>query len=163
MKYVNLVAGLVLGACGSPNSAAIATERPQTPLAPTDAPFVADATRVDAQLDAPLVDAPFVNALAPTLPANAKLLAAQRALGKEAETCRGTASLLAGQGETTERKREQRKRGIYKLCVSDKWPLEVRQCVATADHDPLQCTAYLTTAARKHFDTAVFEHWNEPD
>ncbi|HPH64891.1 MAG TPA: hypothetical protein PLF40_04070 [Kofleriaceae bacterium] len=160
MKARNLKAWVVvtlLSACGSPNSATIATEKPQTPLAPTDAPVVADAPR-DAPGDAPPLDAP-----QPVLPSNSELLAAQRALGKAAVTCRGTATLLAAQGEASKSKLEQRKRAIYKLCVGDKWPLEVRQCVATADHDPLQCTAYLTTAARRRFDTSVFAHWNDPD
>jgi hypothetical protein len=149
MKFVPVVAGLLVAACGSPNSVATTTENlPSPPVASIDARMVADATAKDA---------PIPPAHAHT--SDGTLAAAQRELGQQATTCKGAASLLASQGQADQRKRDKRVRDILALCVKDKWPMGVRECVATADHDPLSCTAYLTTTLQRDHWNAVLNRW----
>ncbi len=85
----------------------------------------------------------------------------QASLGAAATTCAGTATLLADQGTTTEAKLRWRERTVLRLCREDTWPERVRECVATADHDQLSCTAYLETPRQQTRWDAAFERWLE--
>lgn len=123
---------------------------------PVPAPPVPVAS--DAKLAAiPIPDASLDAVALPRV--NDELVAMQDQLGIAAFTCAGTAKLLANQGTATAAKLEERERRILKLCVKDRWPEDVRVCVAQATHDPLSCTSDLTTAKQKANWNVVFDSW----
>jgi hypothetical protein len=82
----------------------------------------------------------------------------QQQLGAGATTCFGTAKILAAQGYATDEHLRWREQAILQACTRDKWPERVRECVATADHDPLSCTAYLTDAQKQRWNP-IFDAW----
>ncbi len=88
-----------------------------------------------------------------------ELKAMQAELGVRASSCHGVAKLLGTRGSASvahERRRVQR---ILRLCVEDRWPRDVRDCVARADHDPMSCTSYLTTARQRARWNVIFDRW----
>jgi len=89
------------------------------------------------------------------------LHALQARLGASASTCLGTATILADQGEASQATLKWRQTTIARLCVDDSWPERVRQCVATADHDPLSCTAFFETDHQRDRWEPVFAQWIE--
>ena len=90
-----------------------------------------------------------------------ELHALQARLGASAITCSGTATILAGQGNASPATVKWRQTNVQRLCVEDRWPQGVRQCVATADHDPLSCTGHLETDDQRTRWNAVFDRWIE--
>ncbi|HEY5934179.1 MAG TPA: hypothetical protein VIU61_06090 [Kofleriaceae bacterium] len=90
-----------------------------------------------------------------------ELAALKRTLARSITTCFATAKLLAQQGSASAKVRQWRERVVTKRCTEDKWPLRVRECVATADHDPLSCTAHLATQRQRTRWNAVFEAWSQ--
>lgn len=134
---------------------ATCSSSPAPAPSPPVVPAVADAMPIDA---APPIDAEVAQVEPPEVLSDLKKLQLQLGPAK-ARTCDGTAKLLASQGTTTDENRAKREKSILKLCVADKWPQRVRECVAEADHDQLSCTAYLETKAqRAHFDV-IFNDW----
>ena len=93
--------------------------------------------------------------------AGEELEALKRTLARSITTCFATGKLLAQQGSASAKVRQWRERVVVKRCTEDKWPLRVRECVATADHDPLSCTAYLATKRQRTRWNAVFEEWSQ--
>lgn len=87
------------------------------------------------------------------------LEALQQQLGSAAVTCAGTAKLLANQGTAPPAVVRRREAMVRQLCERDRWPAEVRECVASATHDQLACTAYLATPRQKQRWNAAFEKW----
>jgi len=87
------------------------------------------------------------------------LEALKQMLGRSITTCFVTAKLIAQQGSTTSAGRQWRERAVLRRCVDDKWPLRVRECVATATHDQLACTAYLEHQRQRARWNAVFDKW----
>ena len=90
-----------------------------------------------------------------------KLKALQARLGADAATCTGTAMLLASQGTASDASVKWREQTVKPLCTVDKWPARVLDCVATADHDQLACTAYFETDAQRGHWAAAFTKWVE--
>jgi hypothetical protein len=88
-----------------------------------------------------------------------ELEALRATLARSITTCFATAKLMAQQGSTTPSKRGWRERAVLKRCLDDKWPLRVRECVATATHDQLACTASLETQRQRTRWNAVFDQW----
>ncbi|MBA3396665.1 MAG: hypothetical protein H0T89_28800 [Deltaproteobacteria bacterium] len=130
-----------------------------TPERVVIAPEPAVAVTRDAAIDAAVAAVPVKSA--PGAP-DGKVLALkelQQSLGSEAETCTGTAKIIASQGTTSPAKRAWRERTVARLCKDDRWPATLRSCVATADHDQLSCTSHLETKRqRDHWNTAM-ESW----
>lgn len=89
------------------------------------------------------------------------LEALKKTLARSITTCFATAKLLAQQGAASAKVRQWRERVVVKRCTEDKWPLRVRECVATADHDPLSCTGQLETQRQRSRWNAVFEAWSQ--
>jgi hypothetical protein len=92
---------------------------------------------------------------------DSELHALQARLGASAITCAGTATILAGQGNASQATVTWRETTVQRLCVDDRWPESVRQCVATADHDPLSCTGQLETDHQRARWNAAFDRWIE--
>lgn len=92
---------------------------------------------------------------------DSKIHALQARLGASAITCSGTATILADQGTASPATVAWRQTTVLRLCVKDRWPERVRQCVATADHDPLSCTSFLETADQRARWNAAFDKWIE--
>jgi hypothetical protein len=82
----------------------------------------------------------------------------QQQLGEGATTCFGVANILAAQGHATDEHHRAREKAIRELCVADKWPERVRECVARATHDPLSCTGYLSETQKQKWNP-IFENW----
>jgi len=76
----------------------------------------------------------------------------QASLGNKAVECEGTARIPSKQGGDSLGGGKQPEARPSKLCPNDRWPLVVRECVATADHDPLSCTSHMTGRARARFE-----------
>lgn len=112
---------------------------PAPPVAPPPPPldaFVADAIEIDAMSSHDLM----VQAMKPLKDLQAKL-------GDKASTCDGVATILAFQ-----RSRPALEPRIASLCKADRWNVDMRQCVANADHDPLSCSFNLKGKANARFD-----------
>jgi hypothetical protein len=76
----------------------------------------------------------------------------QASLGDKAIECEGTARILSEPGADSLGGQKQREARLFAMCTKDRWPLIVRECVATADHDPLSCTSHMTGRARTRFE-----------
>lgn len=92
-------------------------------------------------------------------PHDQKLHELQASLGASAATCPGAATILANQGTAGGALLRKRQRVIASLCTSNRWPQRVLDCIATADHDPLSCSAYLEDAQKPRWEAAFQELW----
>jgi hypothetical protein len=149
---------LLLVACSAPQQPPGAP--PAEPVAPPVPPPPAPDMAVRASFEPPRESQPPPPpARIAEEPGNPDLKKLQTSLGAGVMTCFGTAKLLASQGTASKQTLVWREKTVLKLCVEDKWPVRLRECVASADHDQLACTSHLKTKRQRSRWNAAFTKW----